>query len=117
MPAFKALKGQTDTTWGKKHGSKPAIQVKEGEEKKSAAFNWPLDPVDCCITEAPDVIVVAVYGAGGGKHQAVTRKARDLDDHHLLPQTAVHLESPKHNASVEGSSSTMTAGHHCHTEV
>lgn len=67
--------------------------VKKTEAKAATAgINLPFDAIKRCITEAPGIVVVAVYGAGGGKHQAVTRETRDLEDYYLLPKTAVHLE-------------------------
>lgn len=52
----------------------------------------PLDAAERRVAEAPDVVIVAVQRAGGGKHQAVTRETGDFQDHHLLAETAVHLE-------------------------
>lgn len=60
--------------------------------KKRIANNRPLDAVGCCIAEPPHIIVVAVYWASGGKHQAVTGETRDLQNHHLLSKPTVHLE-------------------------
>lgn len=56
------------------------------------ATNRPFDAVDCCIAETPDIIVVPVYWTSGGKDQSVTRETRDLQEHHLFPHTAVHLQ-------------------------
>lgn len=77
--------------------SKTAEQQVDGptETVYTAPVHRPLDAVDGCVTEAADIIIVAVYRAGGGKHQAVTREIRDLEDHHFLPETAVHLQNNK----------------------
>lgn len=61
-------------------------------EKIQVPLSWPFDSIDCCITEAPDIIIVTVYRASGSKYQPVTGETRDLQDHHLLSKTAVHLE-------------------------
>lgn len=66
-----------------------------GREKKWIADNRPLDAVGCCVAEPPHIIVVAVYWASGGKHQAVPGETRDLQNHHLLSQPTVHLKREK----------------------
>lgn len=58
---------------------------------KNACRGRPFDAVDCCVTKAPDIVIVPVYRASGGKDQAVSRETRDLQDHHILSQPAVHL--------------------------
>lgn len=61
------------------------------EREKSSAIARPFDAIDCRITKASDIIIVAVYRASGGKHHAVSRETRDLQDHHIFSQTTVHL--------------------------
>jgi len=65
------------------------------KQRDSAPVDRPLDAVDRRIAEAPDVVVVAVQRAGGGKHQPVTGETGDLQDHHLLPEAAVHLKGER----------------------
>lgn len=74
-----------------KHRGKPEMWETTGKIK-SAPIHSPFDAVGRCIAEASDIIIVTVYRAGGGKHQAVTRETGDPQDHHLLPQTTVDLE-------------------------
>lgn len=49
------------------------------------AINAPFDALDCCVTEATDVIIVTVYRPSGSEHQAVSREAKYFKDHHLFP--------------------------------
>lgn len=62
------------------------------KKKKKRISNRPFDAVGCCVAEAPDVIVVAVHRASASKHHAVTRQTRNLQEHNLITQAAVHLE-------------------------
>lgn len=66
------------------------LKRQTGREQPSA-HSGPFDAVDRRITEAPDIVVVAVYRASGGEHQPVSRETWDLEDHHIFPQTTVHL--------------------------
>lgn len=59
----------------------------------TADANLPFDAIKCSITEAPGIVIVPVYRAGGRKDQAVTRETRDLENYHLLLKPAVHLEA------------------------
>lgn len=80
MPAFRALQRNTDRDTGRTGN------------RASPAVNAPFDAVNGGVAEAPHVVIVTVYGAGGGEHQAVTRETGDLDNHHLLPEAAIHLD-------------------------
>ena len=91
MPAFNALKRDKEVWDGRGTQRKPEMWKTTGKIK-SAAIHWPFDAIGRCIAEASDIIIITVYWAGGGKHQAVTRETGDPQDHHLLPQTTVDLE-------------------------
>lgn len=65
------------------------------EKEKSSAIARPFDAIDCRIAEASDIIIVTVYRASGGKHHAVSRETRDLQDHHIFSQTTVHLATDR----------------------
>ena len=54
--------------------------------------NPPLDATDSRIAVAPDVIVVTVHRASGGKQEPVARATRDPEDNWLLAQGTVYLQ-------------------------
>lgn len=56
----------------------------------------PFNAIDCRVTEAPDIIVVTVYWASGGKHQSVTGQTDNLENHDFFTQTTVDLKEKHH---------------------